>query len=317
MAYPDDPTDQGRVEQTPEFINDPVDDPGMAEPLGTPAPGLIVEDTTFRTVDEPSTGGRAEHAKQEAKDLAGHTQDRAKDVADNAKAEAGAVRDTVVAAGSDVVDSAKEQAANVIDEAKLQSRRLLDEGVSELRTQAGSAQGQVAAFVRSLSDELQSMGRGTDESGPMVDLVNRAEQYGHQAADWLEQNSPDDVLASARRYASRNPWTFLAISAGAGLVAARLFRGLQGAKADEEGRRQVTSGVQTRGVQTRGVQTRGVETGYYAGTVGGYREAPGLEYQQGRAAEYEEDFASETRRVELEGDLDTTARRNAEWGEGR
>ncbi|MDN5569738.1 MAG: hypothetical protein L0G22_00515 [Propionibacteriaceae bacterium] len=304
MAYPDDPTDAGRVEHRPEFIDENVGDAGFAEPLGDRPYDHGVEVTeTVVPVQPVGEKPKSEQARDEARDLADHTKDRAQDVADHAKAEAGAVKDTALAAGSDVVDSAKEQAAHVIDEAKHQSRRLIDEGTAELRTQAGNAQGQIASLVRSLSDELQSMAQGTNESGPMVDLVQRAEQYGHQAAQWLEQQSPDDVLTSVRRYASRNPWTFLAISAGAGLVAARVFRGLQGAKSDEEQRRSLT-----------GTQ----RTGYYAPAVGGYRETVGLEHEQARAAELNQGFVTDAGVPgDLSEDVVTDARRAAEWGEGR
>ena len=172
--------------------------------------------------------------KDQAKEVASHTGDRAKDVAGTAAAEAGAVKDHAVQAGSEVVESAKQQAGNVAAEAKFQTRRLVDEGVSELRTQAGNGQTQIAGLLRSLGGELSSMANGTTESGPMVDLVSRAERFSNDAAGWLESKQPDDVLAEVRRYAARNPWKFLAISAGVGFVGARLVRGLQGAKSDQE-----------------------------------------------------------------------------------
>lgn len=176
----------------------------------------------------------ADSTKDQAKQVASHTGDRAKDVAGNAAMEAGAVKDSAVQAGSEVVESAKQQAGNVASEAKYQTRRLVDEGVAELRTQAGTGQAHLAELIRSLSGELSSMANNTSESGPMVDLVSKAERFGDEAATWLDTKQPDDVLAEVRRYAARNPWKFLAISAGVGFVGARLVRGLQGAKSDAE-----------------------------------------------------------------------------------
>ena len=65
-------------------------------------------------------------------------------------------------------------------------------------------------------------------------MAENARSAGHRAADWLERNSPDDVLDSVRRYA-RNPWTFMAICAGVGL-SARGWRGMQAAKSDDRDR---------------------------------------------------------------------------------
>lgn len=211
MANPNEPV-WDRETHTPEFIDETGNrstDPLTPRPTtDSPVPGSPVG-------TQPSAG------------------DRAKGVADHAAGEAKDVKDHAVAAASGVVDTAKQEAGHVVDEAKQQGRRLLDEGANEIRTQAGAAQGQLAHFVRQLSDELQTMTR-SDASGPMTDLAGRAEQYGHQLATFLEQKSPDDVLVNVRRYAARNPWTFLALSAGAGFLAARLFRGVQGAHADDE-----------------------------------------------------------------------------------
>ncbi|SDY76724.1 hypothetical protein SAMN05428934_10462 [Tessaracoccus flavus] len=198
----------------------------MARPEDTPQ----FSEPRYERVDfEPTS----DSTKDQAKEVASHTGDRAKDVAGTAAAEAGAVKDTATAAGAQVAETAKQQAGNVAAEAKFQTRRLVDESVAELKTQAGTGQHHLAELIRSLSGELQSMANGTNESGPMVDLVSRAERFGNDAASWLDSKQPDDVMAEVRRYAARNPWKFLAISAGVGFVGARLARGLQGAKADE------------------------------------------------------------------------------------
>lgn len=171
--------------------------------------------------------------KEQAKQAASKAGDRAKDVAGTAQDEAAAVKDKAVAAGSDVADTVTEQAGNVAGEVGQQSRRLLDEGKSELQSQAGAGQQRLAELSRSFGGELQSMTRNSDESGPITDLANSAQHVFDDAANWLERNEPSDVLDSVRRYASRNPWKFLAISAGVGFVGARIVRGLQ--KPDDGG----------------------------------------------------------------------------------
>lgn len=221
MTYPDErPFGGTRGQDGPDFTDTPPTTGAAPTTGAVPA----------RPAPMPSGSDRA-------KDVASHTGDRAKDVAGTAKSEAGVLKDTAKESGAHVVESVKDEAANVVDEAKYQSRRLLDEGLGEFRTQAGAGQQRIATVVRALSDELDSMARGTDQSGPMVDFVSSVERYGHQAADFLERSEPEEVLDSVRRYAARNPWAFLAISAGVGFLGARLVRGLQGAKSDEEERR--------------------------------------------------------------------------------
>ncbi|MEO7586707.1 MAG: hypothetical protein ABIS84_01625 [Arachnia sp.] len=206
-------------------------DDGVDQPAGGFGDSVdVVSATGWETVEEPDqTSGRdkAEDVKEQAKQTAADAGDRALDVVGTAQQEAGAVKDTALAAGSDVADSVTEQAGNVAHEVGHQSRRLMDEGISELQTQAGAGQQRLAELSRSLGGELQAMTRNSDQSGPITDLASNAQGLFDDAANWLERNEPADVLDSVRRYASRNPWTFLAISASVGFVGARIVRGLQ------------------------------------------------------------------------------------------
>lgn len=186
---------------------------------------MAYEDQTPSTRQRTSTGSDAD--KEQAKRVASDAGDRAKDVAGTAQQEAGAVKETAVSAGSDVADTATQEAGNVAHEVGQQSRRIMDEGVSELQSQASAGQHKVAELSRSLGGELQAMTNNTDQSGPMTDLASSAQRMLDDAATWLERSEPSDVLQSVRRYAARNPWQFLAISAGVGFVGARIYRGLQ------------------------------------------------------------------------------------------
>ena len=163
-------------------------------------------------------------------------QDRAKGVAEHARQEAGNVTETAKQAGQSVAQTAKQQTSEVMSQARSQGRMLMDEGARELRTQAGHGQQRLAEVVRSLSGELDELLQGNQQSGPVTELAENARSAGHRTADWLERNSPDDVLDSVRRYAARNPWTFMAICAGIGFVGARLARGMQAAKTDDRDR---------------------------------------------------------------------------------
>lgn len=196
-------------------------DRSSAPPERSAAEPFIVDEGEYRPRTDDTTD-----SKEEAKRVASGAADRSREVADTAKQEASAVAETARAEGGHVIDSAKEEAGHVVDEAKFQTRRILDEGVGELKQQAEVGQRRLAEVVRSMSGELHSMTDSTDESGPVVEFAGRVQRFGDDAADWLEQNRPEEVLESVRRFAARRPWTFLAISAGVGFVGARLVRGL-------------------------------------------------------------------------------------------
>lgn len=223
-----------------------------------------------------TSGNGPDDKKDAAKRVASDAGDRAKDVAGTAKQEAGRVAGTAKSAGSDVADTAQHEAGNVAQEAGKQGRRVLDEGISELQSQAGAGQQRLAEMARSYGSELQSMTKNSDESGPVTDLANNAQEIFDNAANWLERTEPTDVLDSVRRYASRNPWQFLAISAGVGFVGARIVRGLKGSQDDHDNQRSVDHNQQQSGgsgSHYRPDQTRSITGGAAPGSVprsGGY-----------------------------------------------
>ena len=218
----------------------PGTNPQQGYPPGGNAPGA-------------ASGNDSDFKKDAAKRVASDAGDRAKDVAGTAKQEASDVADTAKSAGSDVADTAQREAGNVAKEAGKQSRRVLDEGLSELQSQAGAGQQRLAEMARSFGSELQSMTRNSDQSGPVTDLANNAQEVFDNAANWLERTEPSDVLVSVRRYASRNPWQFLAISAGVGFVGARIVRGLKSSQDHHQSQQGVGTGSNHQLEQTRSV----------------------------------------------------------------
>ncbi len=227
MAYPDhSPGNSEQWSNDPEVTHLGDANEAWESAIAAPPSGYGTGMPTPRAHEDQS-GDASPDATEQAKQTASRAGDRAKDVAGRAQEEAGAVKDTAVAAGADVADSVAEQAGNVAEEVGQQSRRLLDEGKSELQTQASAGQQRLAELSRSFGSELQSMTRNSDQSGPITDLASNAQHVFDDAANWLERNEPGDVLESVRRYASHNPWKFLAISAGVGFVGARIVRGLQ------------------------------------------------------------------------------------------
>jgi len=172
-----------------------------------------------------------------AKEQAGAVKDTAVEqgqyVAGVAKEQAGVVKDTAVAQGQHVAEVAKEQATQVASEAGAHVKDLLSEGLSEVRTQAASQQKRLATAIHSLADELGTMASKSDKSGPLTDYAKQLSHRGGEAAHWLENAEPSEVLDSLRSFARRRPALFLGVSALAGAVAGRVTRGFVANKKDD------------------------------------------------------------------------------------
>lgn len=141
-----------------------------------------------------------------------------------AKEQAAQVGQGATEAGRRVASVASEQASTVASEAAGQAKNLYEQTRQELQGQAATQQGRLAESIRSLSTELASMAdRGN--AGPASDLVREASGRAGDVAGWLDQRDPGGVLQEVTDFARRRPGTFLAIAAGAGLIAGRLTRG--------------------------------------------------------------------------------------------
>ena len=144
--------------------------------------------------------------------------------ADVAKEQAAQVGQGAADAGKHVAGVAQEQAAGVASEAADQAKNLYEQTRQELRGQAATQQQRLAESVRSLGSELESMAdRGN--AGTASDLVREVSGRARDVAGWLDQRDPSALLQEVTDFARRRPGTFLAIAAGAGLVAGRLTRG--------------------------------------------------------------------------------------------
>ncbi|MBT0770804.1 hypothetical protein KIH74_17810 [Kineosporia sp. J2-2] len=177
----------------------------MADEFGVPTRG------TTATIDENSTS-----------------------TTDVAKEQAAGVGQGAVDAGRHVAGVAGEQASQVASEAAAQARNLYQQSRDELRGQAAGQQERLAGRIRSLGSELGSMAERS-EPGIATDLVREVSGRANDVAGWLDQRDPGGVLRELTDYARRRPGTFLAIAAGAGLVAGRLTRGAVSAAHDETG----------------------------------------------------------------------------------
>jgi hypothetical protein len=152
--------------------------------------------------------------------------------ADVVKDQASELSHSSIQTGKHVADVAREQATGVAMEAGRQGRDLLQQAQAQLEEQAAQGQQRLANQLLSLGDELHSMAGAADQGGMATDLASQAAWRIRNAGQWLDGRTPGQVADEVQSFARRRPAMFLALAAGAGLVAGRLTRGLKDANSD-------------------------------------------------------------------------------------
>jgi hypothetical protein len=152
--------------------------------------------------------------------------------ADVVKSQATDLSHSSIQTGKHVADVAREQASGVAAEAARQGRDLLHQAQGQLEKQAAQGQQQLAHHLLSLSDELRSMAGASGQDGMAASLASQAASRVRTAGQWLDDRQPAQVADELQSFARRRPAVFLALAAGAGLVAGRLTRGLKDANSD-------------------------------------------------------------------------------------
>jgi hypothetical protein len=205
----------------------------------------------YHRLDPQDTGVVAEHATSDAHDHDAPDHDAQADAdqgkAGAAKEQAAAVGQGAADAGKQVAGVAKDQAQNVVAEAGSQAKDLLSQARSELTEQAGAQQKRLAEGLRALGDELEAMTHHSEQPGVATDLAKQAATRSHDAASWLDSREPGHLLEELQSFARAKPGAFLALAAGAGLVAGRLGRGVKDAGGDDTAAPAGTAGAPTVG----------------------------------------------------------------------
>ncbi|GAA4346411.1 hypothetical protein [Angustibacter luteus] len=188
-------------------------------PRYDPAPtdGAVPPPSTF-----PYANGFADGSTSPSTD--GTTNGSSTDVA---KDKAADVKDSATEATATVAGTVKDQTGQVVGEAKSQARDLLSQGRAELTDQASTQQQRAAGSLHALSTQLHDMSASASQPGLAQDLTGQVADHAASIASWLEDREPGAVLDEVRDYARRRPGTFLALCAGAGVLAGRLARGVQ------------------------------------------------------------------------------------------
>lgn len=190
--------------------------PGVTVPSfanGTPAP-RPADPGVAQTYDPYGSGSSGSNAAS-GSGKADAAKGAAQDVAGDAKAKA-----------SDVAGTAKEQASKVASEATEHAKQLYGQASENLKQQAGEQQQRAAGGLRSLGEQLGRMAENDDEQGVASKVVRDLSDRATSVAGFLENRDPGSLLDEVKTFAAKRPGTFIAIAAGAGLLAGRLTKAL-------------------------------------------------------------------------------------------
>lgn len=189
---------------------------------------------TTQNWQEPAAPGTENLAIQNSQTATGYTSTGSSSSMTAAKDEAKNVAKEGASAGKQVAGTAVEETKAVAQEAGAHAKNLVSELGSNLKDQAGTQQQRVAEGLRSLSEELRSMSQASENSGAASNLVDQAARRTGDVAGWFEARDPGSLLQEVTGFARKRPGAFLAIAAGAGLLAGRLTRGISGAHPDPQ-----------------------------------------------------------------------------------
>jgi ElaB/YqjD/DUF883 family membrane-anchored ribosome-binding protein len=186
--------------------------PPRGEPLPPPGP-------------EPDTAPRPQTAEPAGLEGTGQEQG----MADMAKGHAADLSHSGLEAGKHAAETARDQAAGVAAEASRQGRNLLRQAQDQAGHQVSQGHERLATGLLSVSDELRSMADSSGQDSLAAGFARQAASWARDAGQWLGDRRPAQVLDEAQSFARRRPGTFVALAAGAGLVAGRLTRGMTAA----------------------------------------------------------------------------------------
>jgi hypothetical protein len=171
--------------------------------------------STTGTTTGSSSSSSGSDAKADAKAKADAAKGAAQDVAGDAKEKA-----------ANVAGTAKEQAANVASEATDHAKQLYGQASESLKQQAGEQQKRAASGLKSLGEQLGRMAENDEEQGVASRVVRDLSGRASSAAGFLENRDPGSLLDEVKSFAAKRPGAFIAMAAGAGILAGRLTKAI-------------------------------------------------------------------------------------------
>lgn len=181
--------------------------PATPSAAGSAGIGLASGDagaSSSGTADGGTGSGKADAAKGAAQDVAGDAKDKAANVA----------------------GTAKEQASKVASEATDHAKQLYGQASETLKSQAADQQQRAASGLRDIGEQLGRMAENDDEQGIASKVVRDLSHRAGSAAEYLDGRDPGSLLDEVKSFAAKRPGTFIAIAAGAGILAGRLTKAL-------------------------------------------------------------------------------------------
>jgi len=147
--------------------------------------------------------------------------------------------------GSHLVNTARDEVGRVADQAKHRGRELYHEAADRARQEAQQQTNRAANGIRSFSQDLRSMAEGqTNAQSPAVDWIRQGSRQIESFADHVDRRGFDGLMDDVNSFARRHPGTFLAVTFGAGVMAARVLRNMSGDNGQQRAAASDDSGYQ-------------------------------------------------------------------------
>lgn len=161
---------------------------------------------------------------------------------DKVKAETSATAGQARQAAGQVAGTAAEQARTVVDEARQQAGTVIEDLRSRAVKEADGQTRRAAGTLRQWANDFSNLAAHAEHDSPARSLAARAGDKGQRAADYLERQGVESLVADLQGFARRRPGVFLGGALLAGLAVGHLAKVTQAAsRADGNGQRQVTA----------------------------------------------------------------------------
>ncbi|MFI1416793.1 hypothetical protein ACH4VX_02205 [Streptomyces sp. NPDC020731] len=161
---------------------------------------------------------------------------------EKAKAETSATAGQAKQAAGQVAGTAAEQARTVVDEARQQAGTVIEDLRSRAVDEADGQTRRAAGTLRQWANDFSGLAAHAESDSPARSLAVRAGDKGQRAADYLERQGVEGLVADLQGFARRRPGVFLGGALLAGLAVGRLAKVAQTAsQADGNGQRRVTA----------------------------------------------------------------------------
>ncbi|MFF5160086.1 hypothetical protein ACFY3N_28350 [Streptomyces sp. NPDC000348] len=158
------------------------------------------------------------------------------------KAETSATAGQARQAAGQVAGTAAEQARTVVGEARQQAGTVIEDLRGRAIDEADGQTKRAAGTLRQWANDFSDLAARAEGDSPARSLAARAGDKGQRAADYLERQGVEGLVADLQGFARRRPGAFLGGALLAGLAVGRLAKVTKtAAGAGGNGQRQVTA----------------------------------------------------------------------------